>query len=265
MPSFYSTVKKTLLNEYGVIRHDVKPGDELNYKGRWCKVDEIDKHDHNFAWCSDEDGGSIHVNLNIADKWTGGGPYLPDREDHWDDVRESELHEAEAFDKFDELYLQNHLDILTKLANGVTKDELGLDDSAKTEEIFQFWDMHQKQISDRVKGSNLKEGRGYGGWLSPSGKETSVSGRMDHGPVAEKILGDEWEERKGQGLEAAEILGKRGYARLVHEPNRTFVDMDTNAKLSHRQLAYLKDLGIENNVDVFLDVGQGRYLYKAGE
>jgi hypothetical protein len=170
---------------------------------------------------------------------------------------------GEAFDKFDELYLKNHRDHISKLQSGTDKAELGLD-ANKAEEIFQFYDMHRKQISNRLKES-LNELRGYGGWLSPSGVETPVTGRMDHGPVAEKILGDEWEERKGQGLEAAEILGKRGYARLVHQPNQTFVDMDTNSRLSSRQLSYLKNIGIENQVDIFLDVGMGRYIYKAGE
>jgi hypothetical protein len=170
---------------------------------------------------------------------------------------------GEAFDKFDELYLKNHRDHISKLQSGTNKEELGLD-ADKAEEIFQFWDMHRKQVADRLK-EGLNEIRGYGGWLSPSGVETPVTGRMDHGPVAEKILGDEWEERKGQGLEAAEILGKRGYARLVHQPNQTFVDMDTNSRLSSRQLSYLKNIGIENQVDIFLDVGMGRYIYKAGE
>ena len=170
---------------------------------------------------------------------------------------------GEAFDKFDELYLKNHREHISKLQSGTDKTKLGLDIN-KAEEIFQFWDMHRTQIADRLK-EDLNELRGYGGWLSPSGVETPVSGRMDHGPVAEKILGDEWEERKGQGLEAAEILGKRGWARLVHQPNQTFVDMDTNSRLSSRQLSYLKNIGIENQVDVFLDVGMGRYLYRAGE
>jgi hypothetical protein len=187
-------------------------------------------------------------------------------------IRDTILNEAdgneaagggEAFDKFDELYLKNHRDPISKLQSGTDKAELDLD-ADKAEEIFQFWDMHRTQISNRLK-EDLNELRGYGGWLSPSGVETPVSGRMDHGPVAEKILGDEWEERKGQGLEAAEILGKRGWARLVHQSNQTFVDMDTNSRLSSRQLSYLKNIGIENQVDIFLDVGMGRYIYKAGE
>jgi hypothetical protein len=187
-------------------------------------------------------------------------------------IRDTVLNEAggneaagggEAFDKFDELYLKNHREPISKLQSGTDKAELDLD-ADKAEEIFQFYDMHRTQISDRLK-EDLNELRGYGGWLSPSGVETPVSGRMDHGPVAEKILGDEWEERKGQGLEAAEILGKRGWARLVHQPNQTFVDMDTNSRLSSRQLSYLKNIGIENQVDIFLDVGMGRYIYKAGE
>jgi hypothetical protein len=187
-------------------------------------------------------------------------------------IRDTVLNEAggneaagggEAFDKFDELYLKNHRDPISKLQSGTDKAELDLD-ADKAEEIFQFWDMHRTQIADRLK-EDLNELRGYGGWLSPSGVEKPVSGRMDHGPVAEKILGDEWEERKGQGLEAAEILGKRGWARLVHQPNQTFVDMDTNSRLSSRQLSYLKNIGIENQVDIFLDVGMGRYIYKAGE
>jgi hypothetical protein len=40
MPSFYSTVKKTLLNEYGVIRHDVNEGlspEGINTIEKWCK------------------------------------------------------------------------------------------------------------------------------------------------------------------------------------------------------------------------------------
>jgi hypothetical protein len=186
-------------------------------------------------------------------------------------IRDTVLNEAsgreaagsEAFDKFDELYLKNHRDSISKLQSGTDKAELGLEGD-KAEEIFQFYDMHRNQISDRLKES-LNEIRGYGGWLSPSGVETLVSGRMDHGPIAQKILGDEWEELKDQGLEAAEILGKRGWARLVHQPNQTFVDMDTNSRLSSRQLSYLKNIGIENQVDIFLDVGMGRYIYKAGE
>lgn len=186
-------------------------------------------------------------------------------------IRDTVLNEAsdreaagsEAFDKFDELYLKNHHNSISKLQSGTDKAELGLEGD-KAEEIFQFYDMHRKQISDRLKES-LNEIRGYGGWLSPSGVETPVSGRMDHGPIAQKILGDEWEELKDQGLEAAEILGKRGWARLVHQADRTFVDMDTNSRMSGRQLSYLKNLGIENQVDIFLDVGTGRYIYKAGE
>lgn len=170
---------------------------------------------------------------------------------------------GEAFDKFDELYLKNHREHISKLQSGTDKTKLGLDIN-KAEEIFQFWDMHRKQISDRLKES-LNEIRGYGGWLSPSGREYPVISAQAHENVAQNILGDEWEELKGQGDDASGILGKRGWARLVHQPTQTFVDMDTNSRLSSRQLSYLKDLGIENQVDVFLDVGMGRYLYRAGE
>jgi len=110
----------------------------------------------------------------------------------------------------------------------------------------------------------LCESRGYGGWLSPSGKEYPVRSRMEHEKVAKDILGDEAEELRGMPYTPDEILGRRGWARLVHEHNQTLVDIDTNARLTHRQLSYLKDVGIENEVDIFLDVGTGRYLYKAG-
>jgi len=187
-------------------------------------------------------------------------------------IRDTVLNEAggneaagggEAFDKFDELYLKNHRDHISKLQSGTDKEELGLD-ADKAEEIFQFYDMHREQISDRLKES-LNELRGYGGWLSPSGKEYPVISAQAHENVAKNILGDEWEELEGKGDDASGILGKRGWARLVHQPNQTFVDMDTNSRLSSRQLSYLKNIGIENQVDIFLDVGMGRYIYKAGE
>lgn len=181
-------------------------------------------------------------------------------------IRDTVLNEAagsEAFDKFDELYLKNHRDSISKLQSGTDKAELGLEGD-KAEEIFRFYDMHRNQIFTRLKES-LNEIRGYGGWLSPSGKEYPVISAQAHENVAKNILGDEWEELEGKGDDASGILGKRGYARLVHQPHQTFVDMDTNSRLSSRQLSYLKDLGIENQVDIFLDVGTGRYIYKAGE
>jgi hypothetical protein len=171
---------------------------------------------------------------------------------------------GEAFDKFDELYLKNHRDSISKLQSGADKSTLQQDPN-KAEEIYRFWDMHRKQIASRLKESLNEDRRGYGGWLSPSGKEYSVISAQAHENVAQNILGDEWEELKDQGIDASGILGMRGWARLVHQPNQTLVDMDTNSRLSSRQLSYLKDLGIENQIDVFLDVGMGRYLYKAGE
>jgi len=111
----------------------------------------------------------------------------------------------------------------------------------------------------------LCESRGYGGWLSPSGKEFPVRSRMEHEKVAKDILGDEAEELQGMPYTPDEILGHRGWARLVHEPSRTFVDIDKNVKLTGRQLSYLKDLGIENQVNIFLDVGTGRFLYRVGD
>ena len=184
---------------------------------------------------------------------------------------------SEAFDEFDQFYMSNNFEALREIRkmieDGIDADkipeklEMNLELSElRSKELVTFYQLHKDHLNKRLSESLVCEGRGYGGWLSPSGVETPVSGRMDHGPVAEKILGDEWEERRGQGLEAAEILGKRGYARLVHQPNQTLVDMDTNSRITSRQLSYLKNLGIENNVDIFLDVGQhGRYIYKAGE
>lgn len=120
-------------------------------------------------------------------------------------------------------------------------------------------------LNQAIRNVFLAESRGYGGWLSPAGKEYPVKSRMEHEKVAKDILGDEVEELRGMPYTPDEILGHRGWARLVHEHNQTLVDMDTNSRLTHRQLSYLKDLGIENNVDIFLDVGTGRYLYRAGQ
>jgi len=47
---------------------EIGPGTQLRTnKGVWCVVDEIDTADSKYAWCTDEDGGEIHVNLNTAD------------------------------------------------------------------------------------------------------------------------------------------------------------------------------------------------------
>lgn len=73
-------------------------------------------------------------------------------------IRDTVLNEAgdnkvagsgEAFDKFDELYLKNHHDQISKLQSGESKESLGLE-ADKAEEIYQFWDMHRKQIADRI-------------------------------------------------------------------------------------------------------------------
>jgi len=183
--------------------------------------------------------------------------------------------EDEAFDKFDELYLKNHKDVIQQLVDspprGMIRPQAVADKNSisveKAEEIIQFWSMHQTQIADRLsiksEGTINENRRGYGGWLSPSGKEIPVLTRQDHEPVAQKILGDTWEELRGQGLEASEILGKRGWARLVHLPDQTLVDMDTNSRITHQQRSYLNDLGIENDVNVILDTGRSeRYLYQ---
>jgi len=61
----------------------------------------------------------------------------------------TEAEGGEAFDKFDDLYLKNHKSEITKLHSGGSKEDLGLE-ADKAEEIFQFWDMHQKQIADRI-------------------------------------------------------------------------------------------------------------------
>ena len=187
----------------------------------------------------------------------------------------------EAFDEFDQLYTSNHhseLKYAVKLSKDGTSDEdlskkiqLEFDLSElEAKEVVSFYTMHRNQVSRRVMDSAdfdviQEDRRGYGGWLSPSGKEIPVISAQAHESVAQSILGDSWEELQGQGDDASGILGKRGWARLVHRNDQTMVDMDTNSRLTQYQLRYLKDLGIENNVDVFLDVGSGRYLYRASE
>jgi hypothetical protein len=60
---------------------EIGPGTQLRTnRGIWCVVDEIDQHDSNYAWCTDEDGGDIHVNLNTADV-VRTGPPRHDRKD----------------------------------------------------------------------------------------------------------------------------------------------------------------------------------------
>lgn len=184
---------------------------------------------------------------------------------------------SEAFDEFDQLYTSNHFNQLKHLVSMKDVKDEDLPAKLQTEfdvpeleakEITSFYTMHRKQVTQRVSDkSTIKEDRrGYGGWLSPVGKEVPVISAQAHENVAQNVLGDSWEELQGQGDDASGILGKRGWARLVHQPHQTLVDMDTNSRLTHRQLSYLKDLGIENDVDVFLDVGMtGRYLYRSGE
>jgi hypothetical protein len=47
---------------------EIGPGTQLRTSdGVYCEIDEIDRNDSNYAWCTDEDGGDIHVNLNTAD------------------------------------------------------------------------------------------------------------------------------------------------------------------------------------------------------
>lgn len=122
---------------------------------------------------------------------------------------------------------------------------------------------------ESIRWALMESRSAYGGWLSPGGQETPVDTNapphMKHELTAQRILGDEWEEVLMRNQEASEVLGKRGWARLVHQPGKTMVDMDTNARLTSRQTSYLKDLGIENDVDIFLDVGAGRYIYQRGD
>lgn len=59
----------------------IKPGTQLRTNtGVWCVVDSIDENDSDYAWCTDEDGDELHVNLNSADV-VKGGPPLRDRDD----------------------------------------------------------------------------------------------------------------------------------------------------------------------------------------
>jgi len=189
------------------------------------------------------------------------------------------------YNEFDEFYVANHIQefkaLLEIIHSGDGKDEDLANQLQRKKEIGETWahelvlfyHTHKQLINDRLEAgieSDIKEARTtYGGWLSPAGKEIPVITNQQHEPVAQKILGDEWEEIQASGTnmdDASGILGRRGWARLVHQSHQTMVDMDTNAKLSHRQLSYLKDLGIENNVDIFLDVGKlGKYIYQKGE
>lgn len=60
---------------------EIGPGTQLRTnRGVWCVVDEIDQKNSNYAWCTDEDGGDVHVNLNMADV-VRTGPPRHDRED----------------------------------------------------------------------------------------------------------------------------------------------------------------------------------------
>ena len=68
---------------------EIGPGTQLRTSdGVYCEIDEIDRNDSNYAWCTDEDGGDIHVNLNTAIVIRTGRPRY-DRED-----QDTSMHEA---------------------------------------------------------------------------------------------------------------------------------------------------------------------------
>ena len=68
---------------------EIGPGTQLRTSdGVYCEIDEIDRNDSNYAWCTDEDGGDIRVNLNTAIVIRIGRPRY-DRED-----QDTSMHEA---------------------------------------------------------------------------------------------------------------------------------------------------------------------------
>lgn len=106
------------------------------------------------------------------------------------------------------------------------------------------------------------KGLGYGAWLSPQGLQYPVQDSYYHEVMAKKILGMQWVEiqMSGSTTTPSEELGQRGWARLVYDETRIFVDMDTNSRITRLQLSFLKDTAIEHGLDVVTD--GGRYLYR---
>lgn len=170
-------------------------------------------------------------------------------------IRKALLNEAEepssggeAFDKFDELYLKNHRDSISKLQAGEDKSSLGQDPD-KAEEIYQFWDMHRKQIADRLQ-EQIDEA--YGTWISPSGKLIEVIKTMGHEDKADEILIQSDGEYEG---EASSILGKRGWARGVIANGELILDVDKVVTGAQRKAA--KDYAIEHELEVMVDTPSG--------
>jgi len=58
------------------------------------------------------------------------------------------LNEAEAFDDFDQVYLDNHKTEIAKLEKDKPDSGAGLSGTEK--EVYLFWSMHRQQISKRI-------------------------------------------------------------------------------------------------------------------
>lgn len=156
---------------------------------------------------------------------------------------------AEPFDEFDQLYLKNHKEQITKLHSGESKESLGLE-ADKAEEIYQFWDMHRKQIADRLK-DTVTEAKPYGAWVTPSGKMYMITTPQGHEDFAKNMIGKSIEA----GEDASTALADRGWGRVVIQGGQLMLDLD--GPLTSSMKSALKDYAIENELEAVRDTSMG--------
>ena len=131
---------------------EIGPGTQLRTnKGVWCVVDEIDAADSEYAWCTDEDGEEIHVNLNTADVVRTGPPHH-DRED-----QDTSMYQEGMDPQKKRKNLEVSMDYLHKKIrdekNFYKKDEYK-DDLRKLRDMYDKLDeahMADKSVDDYIK------------------------------------------------------------------------------------------------------------------
>ena len=211
---------------------DIKPGTELRTNaGVYCVVDSMDEHDSDYAWCTDEDGDELHVNLNSADVVKGGAP-LRDREDQ-DHMRLGE--DAEDLESLQGL-LDNPDEESAKLNYGSVE--------AYKKMIQSKIDKLQPEVTDEEISEALKKSQPASEWITDfvNSKDAKFKGKSK-GERINMALGAFYAAQAGksvkEGVEEPRAQGEKNFkaAHVIvktHDVNQDDQSgtgaMDQNAK-----------------------------------